>query len=116
MEFKNTGTVHFEPRGQIVITNMFGQVAGTVPIEGVVTLPTSVKKMQFDWNVSGFLFGRYSATATILDGEGNTLTSSTVGFWVVPVWYTVAFLVLLIIIFFIIRFIKRRVKISVSMN
>lgn len=116
MVFENTGTVHFEPRGQIIIKDMLGRTAGTVPISGVVTLPTSIKKMEFDWNVSGFLFGHYSAVATIIDGDGNTLTSSEVSFWVVPVWYTIAFFILLLVIFFILRFLKRRVKISVSMN
>ncbi|MBV9159127.1 MAG: hypothetical protein JO019_00850 [Candidatus Kaiserbacteria bacterium] len=114
--FKNTGTVHFEPRGKIEIYNMLGKLAGEVPIEGEIVLPTTEKKMEFDWNPGGPAIGRYKAVATIVDGEGNTLTSASVTFWVVPVWYTLAFLAVLIIVFLILRFLKRRIKISVSVK
>lgn len=113
INFENTGTVHFEPRGNIAISNMFGQKIADVPIEGQVVLPTNVKTLTEQWNVSGILLGRYTAVATIVDGDGNTLTSESVNFWVVPIWYAVSFIFTLVILFFIIRFIKTRVKISI---
>ncbi|HUO50240.1 MAG TPA: hypothetical protein VMU25_01585 [Candidatus Paceibacterota bacterium] len=116
MKFQNTGTVFFEPRGTIDITDMFGRTVANLPIQGEVVLPTTIKTMEFDWNVSGFLLGKYTAVATIIDGEGNKMTTSAVSFWVVPVWYILAFLVVLIVIFFVLRFLKRRVKISVSLT
>jgi hypothetical protein len=116
LRFENTGTVYFEPQGTITIYDMLGRQVGTVPIQGEVVLPTSIRDMEFDWDVSGFLFGRYSAVATIVDGSGTTLTTAQTTFWVLPVWYIVGFLVLLIVLFFLIRFIKRRVKFSVSVN
>lgn len=112
LNFENTGTVHFEPRGKITIRNMFGHEVANVPIEGVVVLPSSIKKMEFDWNVSGFLFGRYSAHADIVDGSGTTIATADTSFWVIPVWYTLAFVLVLIVIFLILRFIKRRVRIT----
>jgi hypothetical protein len=116
IQFQNTGTVYFEPQGTIDIYDMLGHKVGSVPIQGEVVLPTSIRKMEFDWDESGFLFGHYRAVATILDGNGNTLTTAETTFWVLPVWYIVAFLVLLVLLFFLIRFIRRRVRFSVSLN
>ncbi len=111
--FENTGTVHFEPKGSIEISNMFGQKIASVDIGGQVVLPTSIKKLEEQWNVSGLLLGRYTAVANIIDGEGETLTSQSVSFWAFPIWYVGGFIVTLIALFFIIRFIKSRVRISI---
>ena len=113
IKFQNTGTVHFEPKGSIVITNMLGQKAGEVPITGQVVLPSSVKDLSFIWNPS-FAIGQYKAAATVIDGDGNALTTQTVSFWVVPVWYITGFLVILLVIYFIIRYIRKHVRISVK--
>lgn len=114
MKFQNTGTVHFEPKGSIVITNMLGQKAAEVPITGQVVLPTSIKDLSFQWEAGGFNIGRYKAVATVVDGDGNALTSQEVSFWIVPVWYVLGFLVLLVVLYFILRYIRRHVRISVK--
>ncbi len=116
MKFENTGTVHFEPKGEISIKNMFGKEIAQVPIGGEVILPTGIKDLKFNWNVTGFLLGYYRAVANVRDGDGTLLSSKEVGFYVIPVWYILAFLIGLIIIFFIIRFLKKRLKISISLN
>jgi hypothetical protein len=116
MNFENTGTVHFEPKGTITIRNMFGQVAGIVPIEGQVVLPTGVKKMQFDWHPSGLILGGYTASASVVDGEGNQLTSSAVSFYAAPLWYIGAFALVFILIYLSVRFLRRRVSFSVSLR
>ncbi len=112
VNFRNTGTVHFEPKGLITIRNIFGKTVGSVPIEGQAVLPTGVKDLKARWDISGLLFGRYTATAEIKDGEGNLLTSSVVSFFALPVMYSFAFLAILFVVFWILRFLKRRVKIS----
>ena len=114
MKFQNTGTVHFEPKGSIVVTNMLGQKAAEVPITGQVVLPTSIKDLGFEWDASGFNIGRYKAVATVVDGDGNALTSQEVSFWIVPVWYLIGFIVVLILLYFILRYIRRHVRISVK--
>jgi hypothetical protein len=116
MQFENTGTVHFEPKGDVTIKNMFGKDIAHVPIEGEVVLPTGIKKIVIPWNVTGFLLGYYRAVANVKDGEGNLLSSQTVGFFVVPVWYMIGFLIVLMCIYFVIRFIKKRVRISISLD
>jgi hypothetical protein len=113
IKFQNTGTVHFEPKGTIVISNMFGSKVAEVPIDGQVVLPTSVKILNENWNVEGLLLGRYTAIATIIDGDGNTLTTNSVSFWAFPLWYGLGFVGTLIVLFFILRFLKQRVHISI---
>jgi hypothetical protein len=113
VKFQNTGTVHFEPKGSIIITNMLGQKAAEIPVTGQVVLPTSIKDLSFTWEASGFSIGRYSAVATIKDGDGNVLTSKEVSFWIVPIWYIVGFLIGLIVIYMLLRYIKRHIRLSV---
>lgn len=116
MKFENTGTVHFEPKGTITIRNMFGQVAGIVPIEGQVVLPTGVKDLTFDWRPVGFIFGSYTASASVIDGDGNQLTSSSVSFYAAPIWYIGGFVVLVIVLYALLRFIRSRVSFQVSLR
>jgi hypothetical protein len=116
MKFENTGTVHFEPKGTITIRNMFGQVAGIVPIEGQVVLPTGIKDLTFTWQPQGIIMGGYTAAATVVDGEGNELTSSAISFYAAPIWYLLAFFVTIIVIYLLIRFVRRRVSFSVSLK
>lgn len=116
LSFQNTGTVYFEPKGTIDISNMFGSKIASVPIEGYAVLPTGVKTMGFDWNVKGFLLGKYKAVASIVDTDGNVLTTQTTSFYAVPVWYIVGFIVILLLIFFVIRFLRKKVSFSVKLK
>lgn len=116
LKFENTGTVHFEPKGHITVTSMFGEKVAEVPIGGQVILPTSIKTLHAVWEVAGVLLGRYNAVATIFDGEGNELTSQSASFWVFPVWYILGFLSTLVLAFFVIRFIRRRFSFSISLK
>jgi len=114
IKFENTGTVHFEPKGAITITNIFGKAVGEIPVSGQVVLPTGVRDLNVQWNVSGFLLGRYTAALALVDGEGNELTAENISFYAFPIWYTVGFFGALIVVFFFLRFLKRRVRISIK--
>jgi hypothetical protein len=114
IKFQNTGTVHFEPKGSIVITNLLGQKAGEVPITGQVVLPTSIKDLSFTWDANNFSIGRYQAVATVVDGDGNVLTSQAVSFWIVPVWYVLGFIAVLMLLYLLIRYLRKHVRISVK--
>jgi len=116
MSFENTGTVHFEPKGKITIRNMFGNEVGVVPIEGNVVLPTGKRELKFQWDTSGILLGAYTADASVLDGEGNELTSDSVTFYAFPVWYSLGFIVSVLVLFWLFLFIKRRVRVSISLG
>lgn len=114
LKFENTGTVHFEPKGTIDITSMFGSKVGSVPIEGYAVLPTGIKNMHFSWNVSGLLLGKYKATASILDIDGNLLSRSSANFYAVPLWYILGFIVTVIVLFLVIRFLRKNISISIK--
>ncbi len=116
MQFENTGTVHFEPKGTIEITNMFGSKVGSVPIEGYAVLPTGIKKMAFTWHTVGLLLGKYSVVANVYDTEGNVISTASASFMALPIWYAIICIVILVVLYFIIRFLKRRVSFTVSLK
>ena len=112
--FENTGTVHFEPKGVITITNMWGKEVGKIPVSGQAVLPTGVRDLNAQWNVASVLLGRYKADLGLVDGEGNELTANSIAFYAFPVWYVLSFFLAVMALFFGLRFLKRRVKISIS--
>jgi len=112
LTFNNTGTVHFEPRGEITVTNIFGKTAGQVPITGKVILPGGTKDLSFSWLVGPLAMGYYKAAATIYDGTGEKLTTATTSFWIVPIGYLIALIAVLFVIYVVLRFIKRHIRIT----
>lgn len=114
VKFENTGTAHFEPKGTITITNMFGKEIGTVSVGGQVVLPSGIKDLAASVNFDGVLLGRYKASLKMFDGEGNELKAKSIAFYAFPIWYAVAFFITVAALFFIIRFLKKNVKISLS--
>lgn len=114
--FENTGTVHFEPKGSILVKNLFGKTVATIPVEGQVVLPTGIKEWTVPFTVDGFLFGRYTAELSIVDGEGTVLTTEKIAFYALPIWYILSVIAGILIIFYILLFIKRRVNFSVSLK
>jgi hypothetical protein len=116
IKFENTGTVHFEPKGTITITNIFGKEIGSVPVGGQVVLPTGVRDLVASVNFDGVLAGRYRATLKIFDGEGNEIVTRSHAFYAFPLWYAIAFLVTVVALFFGIKLLKKNIKISISRN
>ncbi|KKU03962.1 MAG: hypothetical protein UX07_C0049G0005 [Parcubacteria group bacterium GW2011_GWA2_45_30] len=116
IKFENTGTVHFEPKGVITITNIFGKEVGVVPVAGQTVLPTGVRDLSAMWDVSGLLLGRYVAEINIVDGEGNELTANKIAFYAFPLWYLLGFIVAVIALFFGVKFLKKNVRISIAKN
>lgn len=114
IKFENTGTVHFEPKGTIVITNMFGKEIGKVPVGGQAVLPTGVKDLVASVNFDKILWGRYKANLKMFDGEGNELTAKSIVFYAFPIWYAIAFVATVLILFFGVRFFKKNIKISIA--
>lgn len=116
IRFQNTGTVHFEPKGTITIRNIFGRTVGEVPVSGQAVLPTAIKEWTVPWGTAGLLLGRYTADIEIIDGEENVLTAKSISFYAAPLWYTAEFFGAVILIFLILKFLKKRIKISISVN
>jgi hypothetical protein len=78
---KNTGNVHVAPKGNIVITNIFGRKVATIPLTSTTSLPGSVRKSVSEWSEKNAI-GRYTATLVAQYGQSNsgepkTFTAST---------------------------------------
>lgn len=116
IKFENTGTVHFEPKGEIKITNIFGKEVAKIPVEGQSVLPTGTRDLIVQWNVAGLLIGRYAAALKIIDGEGNELTGGNIAFYAFPLWYLAGFIATIVAIFFGFKFLRRKIKFSVSLK
>jgi hypothetical protein len=101
---KNTGNIHLQPRGQVVIKDMFGKNVAGVNINQPPrnVLPASIRKFEQALDESQLgtkkLFGRYKAELTVTYGDNNdkTVTSELV-FWVIPWRLILAVVVALVV-------------------
>lgn len=91
LRFENRGNVHLRPQGDIVITNMWGQERGIIPINRQAhfgnVLPDSIRKFTFTWegDLSLADIGRYEAEVTLAYGQdARQFVTSTTNFWVIP--------------------------------
>lgn len=103
---QNSGNVHEQPVGQILITDMFNKPAVNVNVnlEGKNVLPGSIRKFEqpLDSSAVGdrILFGPYTATLTMKYGDGKTVTEKLT-FWIIP-WKLILLIVGAIIILIIV--------------
>jgi len=113
IDFENTGTVHFEPKGKILVTSLFGRTVAEIPVEGQVVLPTGRRQWIIGWNYEGMLLGRYKATLQIVDPDGEQLDERSVSFYAAPVWFVVEFFASVIVLYTVIRFLKKKIRITI---
>lgn len=112
IQFRNTGSMHLDPSGEIEIKNMLGTVVDTVLVEPWFSLPQSLRLREVEWT-RGALAGRYTATLTLKRGYGTERDTQTITFWVLP-WKPIAiglgglFVLIFIIRFFLSRFELKR--------
>lgn len=107
--FKNTGTVHYEPEGTIEISSLFRKKIAVLEIPKRVLYAQGSRILETDWQVK-YLFGRYTAKASLTDGEGIVHTA-VYHFWAFPWIEVVAFLVIIAILVLIVRTLKKKFKI-----
>ncbi len=102
LRFENKGNVHLQPKGDIIITNMWGTERGRIPVNyrsnfGNV-LPKSIRDFTFSWRTDFKItdIGRYKAIATLAYGvDGIKNVDATAYFWVIPVKATIITLLVL---------------------
>jgi hypothetical protein len=118
LRFENKGNVHLQPRGDIVIYNMWGTERGTIPVNYQThfgnVLPESIRDFTFTWK-SDFKMtdiGRYKAVATLGYGEGEIKNVTSIAyFWVIPVkWTLIVLSVLGIFVYLIVFMVKAYVR------
>ncbi|MDO8557880.1 MAG: hypothetical protein Q7S09_01655 [bacterium] len=81
LRFENLGNTRVEPRGNIIIRNIFGKVVSTVPLPERNVLPGYTRRI--DGAVTeGLLAGRYTATLVATYGRAQQIPISAVrSFW-----------------------------------
>jgi hypothetical protein len=94
--FRNEGTVHEAPAGDIEVRNLFGSLVatGTLPARNV--LPGAIRKIETSVG-DGLWLGRYSVLLHATYGEHGQVIASRQVIWVVP-WRTQGWKVLLAIL------------------
>lgn len=116
---KNTGNVHEQPAGQVVISDMFGNkvAAVNVNLPPRSILPQSIRKFEqsLDDTVIGdkMLFGRYTADLRITYGTNKQIITTSLAFWVIPWRMIVAIIIVLVVGFFLLRFLIGRYNQSI---
>lgn len=107
---KNTGNVHFKPTATITIKNMLGNEVASFPIDEKNVLPDSVRQITSRWQPEGQLFGRYTATLTLVSGESNDIETSEVSFVVFPYQIVIPIVLGLVVLVFISYKGRHRIK------
>jgi hypothetical protein len=100
--FENTGSVHLTPYGEIRITNMFGREVGVMEADKWFAMPDSLRTREMSWQHPKFLFGKYTAVASINPGYGESADTLSFSFYVFPVKIilsVIAGIALLLVIF-----------------
>lgn len=87
---KNSGNIHEQPSGQIIVTDMFGKdiVTLNINLPPRDILPDSIRKFEqpLDSDSIGntFLFGKYTAKLNVTYGASGEILTKSIEFWVIP--------------------------------
>lgn len=109
--FENNGRIHLSPYGVIEIYNMMGRKIDEVEADPWFSMPDSLRFREIKWN-RNFLFGRYTAKASINRGYSGIVDVKEVSFWVIPWKIILAALAILILIISILRWIASHFEIK----
>jgi len=96
----NLGNVHFKPKGKITIKDWFGNNKENLTVNEAKgnVLPDSIRKFENKWSADKWVFGRFSASLSLVYGESEKTLDSKITFWIIPWWLIIALIVLLILI------------------
>ncbi len=92
LRFENKGNVHIQPKGHIIITNMWGTERGIIPVNNKTNfgnvLPGTIRDFKFTWKGERSFtdIGRYKAVATLAYGiDGVQTVTAATFFWILPI-------------------------------
>ena len=83
IQYRNTGTVHLVPAGQVEIKNIFGIPVDDIVVKDWYVLRNSTRRREIMWQPK-FALGRYTATLTLNSAGQKSELTRTVSFWVIP--------------------------------
>lgn len=113
VRLRNSGDIHLQPNGRVLIKNMFGDTVEDYELNDATPrayiLPDTVRRFQ-DSLENETWFGRYTIETSVghMQGGGEPL-SAVATFWYIPVWALIAlFLAIAAIGFGIISLINRK--------
>lgn len=112
--YENNGSVHLNPYGEIKIANMIGETVGSVEVEPWFAMPDSLRLREVSWD-RPYLFGRYTATASINRGygdDGGIIDTLSFSFWVIPWKIVLAVFGICVVVIFGLRFIFTRFELK----
>lgn len=97
--FKNTGNVHVQPKGEVYIKNMWGEIVDTPFInrDAANVLPKTDRSFVQTWYPSSLAFGRYTVESVVSYGRGRLEARDKHHIWVLP-WYLLLILGIIITI------------------
>jgi len=106
--FQNEGNVHLNPKGIITIKNLIGTTVGTIDVESWFAMPKSLRFREVQWKPS-FIFGKYTAYASIERGYGDMKDEASISFWFIP-WKIIllVFVILIVIVGLIKKLFKKK--------
>lgn len=93
---KNNGNVHVAPKGEIVVTNMFGKKVDEISLTSANVLPGAFRAVKTTWN--SVPIGHFTATLVANYGQSNQSITASTSFTVIPGWLILLVLVVLILI------------------
>lgn len=111
----NSGNRHFKPKGDVVVTNMFGKVVATLPLTGATggnVLPKSTRAFDVQWD-GAFAFGKYTATVNALFGKAGS-ASGSIDFWVLPIGLLILWLVIAVVVVLILALLVKNISASMK--
>ncbi|MDO8669783.1 MAG: hypothetical protein Q7K65_05885 [Candidatus Buchananbacteria bacterium] len=126
LRLRNSGNIHERPQGSIIIKNLLGQTVEALTVNGQsgAILPGTIRVFETVWSLDEnknlfsnlaeelrhFAIGRFSAQALVTYGDGKSLDSELIYFWVIP-WLPLALIVLfLLAVAALIKVFKRKNK------
>lgn len=105
--YRNSGSVHVNPYGEINITNMLGESVGFIELDPWYALPQSLRFREVRWDRE-WLFGRYTATISLNRGYEDIVDTATVHFWVIPWQVLVPGVIGIVVVIWVLRYILTR--------
>lgn len=82
LRVNNGGNVHIQPKGTIVITNIFGKKVDEIPLNGANVLPNATRKMETVWDKKSVV-GTFTATLVATYGQQNLPLTAAARFTVI---------------------------------
>jgi len=108
---ENNGNVHLAPYGLIEIYNILGRKVDEIELDPWFAMPDSLRLRETKWN-RDFLFGRYTALASVNRGYQDIIDQKSINFWVVPWKIILAGLVMLFLVIWFFRWIFSKFEIK----